>query len=568
MGPLAPVFALSVALAGTPEADALRALPEGGTAAWDASVRALLLVGYDADGSGALDTPAEIAAPGCEVWRAVDVGVRTGWARGLDQTYGVAGGFWLGFVLGVDVRVRAALHDELARCGLEAESRRSVESTIRALPTGGTATWDIGVRSLLLNDFDGDRDGWIGPSEVRRVPCTVWHAVDRGVRDGWGAGLSVVYGFQPELVWVGFALGFDERSRTAGGEALELCGLVDRPLPAAPDREEDVARWITTLPDGGTGRWDGAVQLALVRFFDRDGDGQLSTWAEVRSPGCDVWAALDDGARQRWPDGLGAYGLTSSQGWAGYALGLGGGARAYARDVLQTCGIAGERAPQLVPDTALARDLRRLPGAGGQAWTGRVRHTLLDAVDLDQSGAVDAPHEVDAVGCAAWGALDVAFRRSTPVGVYLALGASGAGGWSGTGLGIDGRRRADVADALERCGLGVGQAARGGAPDPSRRLRAITAPLGTSRWDTAAKRVLLDAADLDGTGIIDSEAEVIAVGCPLWRGLDQATRAAWPVGLVARYGLADARAFSGVALGLEPAVRGAALRAARRCGAR
>ena len=80
--------------------------------------------------------------------------------------------------------------------------------------------------------------------------------------------------------------------------------------------------------------------------------------------------------------------------------------------------------------------------------------------------------------------------------------------------------------------------------------------------------MLLDAADLDGTGIIDSEAEVIAVGCPLWRGLDQATRAAWPVGLVARYGLADARAFSGVALGLEPAVRGAALRAARRCGAR
>lgn len=152
--------------------------------------------------------------------------------------------------------------------------------------------------------------------------------------------------------------------------------------------------------------------------------------------------------------------------------------------------------------------------------------------------------------------------------MYLALGASGAGGWSGAGLGIDGRRRADVADALERCGLGVGKAVRAGPADPARRLRAITAPPGTSRWDAAAKQILLDAADTDGSGHIDAEAEVHRVGCALWRGLDQATRAIWPAGAIERYGLSDPRAFSGVALGLEPDVRPTALRAARRCGAR
>jgi hypothetical protein len=209
-----------------------------------------------------------------------------------------------------------------------------------------------------------------------------------------------------------------------------------------------------------------------------------------------------------------------------------------------------------------------MPGAGGQAWTGRARHALLASVDLDGSGAVDAPHEVDAVGCAAWQALDVAFRRASPVGVYLALGAGGAGAWTGSGLGIEPRRRSDVADALERCGLGVGRAVRTGPPDPLRRLRAITALRGTSRWDAAAKVVLLEVADLDRSGRIDADAEVARVSCDLWLGVDQATRATWPVGLVERYGLVDDRAFSGMALGVDPAVRPAALRAARRCLAR
>src|SRR5690606_13303293 len=63
------------------------ALPGGGTNPWDAAVRELLLAVHDADGSGALDAPGEIAAVGCDTWAAIDAGVRRSWPNGLFVTY-------------------------------------------------------------------------------------------------------------------------------------------------------------------------------------------------------------------------------------------------------------------------------------------------------------------------------------------------------------------------------------------------------------------------------------------------------------------------------------------------
>ncbi|MEZ4367165.1 MAG: hypothetical protein R2939_12910 [Kofleriaceae bacterium] len=68
--------------------DAIAALSQPGSSAWDHRVTELLLPRFDADDSGALDTEAEVDAIGCEVLVAIDAALQRKRQR-LAYTYGV-----------------------------------------------------------------------------------------------------------------------------------------------------------------------------------------------------------------------------------------------------------------------------------------------------------------------------------------------------------------------------------------------------------------------------------------------------------------------------------------------
>src|SRR5690606_40304255 len=70
------------------------------------------------------------------------------------------------------------------------------------------------------------------------LPCDVWQAIDAGVRIGWGRGVWAVYGFKPDLTWVGHVLAVDEQMRAQTSARLTACGLANDG-PAVPPRSEE-----------------------------------------------------------------------------------------------------------------------------------------------------------------------------------------------------------------------------------------------------------------------------------------------------------------------------------------
>ena len=85
------------------------------------------------------------------------------------------------------------------------------------LPNGGSDQWDISVKEILLAKYDRTGNGSLDVSgEINVISCDIWAALDIGMRSGGGYSSSVytVYGFEPSLNWIGYALGFaDECER-------------------------------------------------------------------------------------------------------------------------------------------------------------------------------------------------------------------------------------------------------------------------------------------------------------------------------------------------------------------
>jgi hypothetical protein len=215
---------------------ALAAPEMGGQEAWDGAVRPILLDAYDADGSGWLDTTEEIAAIPCETLDALDVRVKESDPSGLRTTYGLqTGPAWRGDALGFVEPLRAGLDMRLVGCA----SAPPASTTAPAPPSGGLAdrigvlsqppgedSWDAAVAALLLGTFDADASGWLDrESEIGAVTCDVWDAVDAGVRRRWEHGLRQTYGLVGGYIWVGDALGIDERVRLHADATSAGCGL-------------------------------------------------------------------------------------------------------------------------------------------------------------------------------------------------------------------------------------------------------------------------------------------------------------------------------------------------------
>jgi hypothetical protein len=99
---------------------------------------------------------------------------------------------------------------------------------ILAVPDGGSDAWDQTVGPMLVAAYDKDSSKKIDTvDEVAAIPCDVLSTMDRAVRSGRGgsAALRTTYGFPGGYIWVGYALGFDEKVRSDADARLANCGL-------------------------------------------------------------------------------------------------------------------------------------------------------------------------------------------------------------------------------------------------------------------------------------------------------------------------------------------------------
>ncbi|MCP4868261.1 MAG: hypothetical protein GY898_06035 [Proteobacteria bacterium] len=98
---------------------AIRAVPDGGSSEWDGIVKKFMVADYDKNGSRTLDTPAEVSSVGCDVWKAIDDGVKQSYSYGVRPIYGFEAGYsWIGGAIGFAETMRTNGDSALVGCGL------------------------------------------------------------------------------------------------------------------------------------------------------------------------------------------------------------------------------------------------------------------------------------------------------------------------------------------------------------------------------------------------------------------------------------------------------------------
>ena len=96
----------------------IKSFPEGGSGAWDDKVKVVIVQHFDTNGSGWVDTPGEVSAIPCDVWGAMDAGVKQSYSYGLRPIYGFEEGYnWIGYAVGFSESVRVQGDAALQRCG-------------------------------------------------------------------------------------------------------------------------------------------------------------------------------------------------------------------------------------------------------------------------------------------------------------------------------------------------------------------------------------------------------------------------------------------------------------------
>ncbi len=233
LGPCVALGLLLMACAASPARTSAPTTAVAATAEWDRAVAQQLTADFDRNDSGTIDTPAELAAMPCELWRALDQAVQDDTATPLASTYGLrAGLLYRGDRLGVDRSLRAAARGQLELCQLRAVAEAPAEpidvsKAIVALPeSGGSSRWDRKVKTILLGTFDLDESGVLDSlREIDSIHCDTWRAMDAGARATDDTSMARFYGFADGYVWVGNNFGFDELHRRSALKAMLACGL-------------------------------------------------------------------------------------------------------------------------------------------------------------------------------------------------------------------------------------------------------------------------------------------------------------------------------------------------------
>ncbi len=119
-------------------------------------------------------------------------------------------------------------------CGSSGGTRGGVDettllSTVDAISNSqkcGSDGWDISIKGALVNAADANGSGDLDTAaEVTSIPCSIWLRMDVGMRQDYGSPFMQIYGFHPQLIWVGSAVGINESLRPMATNRLAACGL-------------------------------------------------------------------------------------------------------------------------------------------------------------------------------------------------------------------------------------------------------------------------------------------------------------------------------------------------------
>ena len=547
-------------------------LPQGGSSQWDEILKTLLLTEYDMNGSGSLDSTEEVLAISCPVWNAIDTGMRNGgeYNSSFVTVYGLDPELiWVGYAVGLSEDQRAfaysAASDCLSSAPLMSEAASDLASQILQVPNGGSSQWDEVVKNLLLAEYDQNNTGTLDTqTEVQAMSCPVWQAVNQGMINGGEYTTSIVsvYGFDPELIWVGYALGFTEDQRANAYAVATSCISGEQQMVP---QGTDLATQILSLPGGGSSQWDEVVKDLLLAEYDQNNSGTLDTQTEVQTMSCPVWQAVNQGminGGEYTTSIVSVYGFDPELIWVGYALGFTEDQRANAYAVATSC-ISGEQ--QMVPQgTDLATQILSLPGGGSSQWDEVVKDLLLAEYDQNNSGTLDTQTEVQTMSCPVWQAVNQGMINggeytTSIVSVY---GFDPGLIWVGYALGFTEDQRANAYAVATSCidenTSPTAQSVMGlmGRTPPIStgfildQIQALPEG-GSSKWDHIVNGILISSFDTNKSGTIDTASEVNTIGCPIWKAIETSmlNGGEYSSSIISVYGFDPSLSWVGYALG-------------------
>lgn len=444
---------------------------------------------------------------------------------------------------------------------------------IRATPGGGHSEWDAKVKLIMLANYDLDGSGWLDKvPEIQSVPCSTWGALDEGVRAGWGTGIRQIYGFAEGYAWVGSAIGFSEALRTQADSALATCES-----RAFSDGGGvfvgSVADQIRGRPEqGGGSEWDAAVKPILLGAYDYNRSGWLDTTDELMAMPCEVFAALDEGVKEKWTYGLRQiYGFKSELSWVGYAIGFSETIRSGADVRIATClesGTQAQQAPMQAPASGPTHQrIRAVPGGGSGSWDAEVGRILVGAYDGNLSGWLDTADEVRAITCDDWRAMDDGVKAGWGYGIRTIYGFAEGYQWVGSAILIAESMRTVGDSRIVQC-VGDGGSSTSSTPaaaDPAQLIASFPGG-GTSEWDDAVKQVIVAFYDANGSGLVNNKAEIGKIPCSVWGAMDAGVKQRFSYGLRPIYGFEDGYSWIGNVVGFDESVRKLGDKALVGCG--
>lgn len=308
------------------------------------AAQTVLLGSFDLDRSGAIDQAAEIDAPGCAVWSALNEAFPN-----YLTLYGFAdtGDPYVGdVVFNISNNVRTPGHARASACLAgrdppatdpatvpEPETNNSlpetVERFVRLEAAGeileqagrlGTTPeeWSTAVEAILRNRFDRDGSGQLDRAvEVRAIPCDVWQAM-AATHPEYPYGM----GFLSGDIYAGDHIGVapsqrEELLARASGCVQVATRTADARGPAIPQGLSNFLDLLTAAKiarsangvEPGSVRWAVAMKSGLVDHYDLDGSGEIDQTDEVIAIPCAVWQTVQATLRSPLTDlGIGSDG--------------------------------------------------------------------------------------------------------------------------------------------------------------------------------------------------------------------------------------------------------------------
>jgi len=333
------------------------------------------------------------------------------------------------------------------------------------------------------------------------------------------------------------------------------------------------------IPGAGYIRITAVDEVNVDSLTDEDArpDG-FATAAELRAEidriPCSVWTAMDDKIKSGRPNG--SLVITYTKGlWLGYLLGINKSLQDRSLEIYPSCKSGGGAAASggSLSEDELVSQVWAIPKGGSTEWDTATKALMLRRFDTNGSGSIDQDGEFRMITCRVWNALDKKIRDGR--GSISGLEPTYVGyTYLGYLIGINEKYKDQMKTSVLACrssgdgGSPSCTTGGGGRQSDEEIVRQIWAfpDGGSSEWDAKTKVLLVRAYDLNGSGMIDTDAELAQVSCAVWNALNEKIKTGRPNGgLEITY---VSNPWLGHLYGMDKSMQAGSYAAIRRCNVR